>query len=226
MSSKTFEPLDVMRYALPNLSNIDTRLTASNPELITYLGGRGWGAYSPMWKRMPRIWKGALPDAEISKWWKTPWLVDGMKALRDHYQGHGRWYPLGQEVRVIGGIKFRSSARGVLFTKEQGAELHVINPRKSQTVELDTLGFLARVAYEEYAINDPNHPAIAVLDMGTKGRSKTRHMKMLRGPSIEMMGVEHFEFVMNSFLEALKIADVASYGSIKSVNAADFRVPK
>lgn len=226
MSSKTFEALDFMRFALPNVWEIDTRLTAANPELLSFLQGRGWGSYGPLWKRMPRIWKHALSDSEISSWWKTGWLIDGMKALRDEYKGEGNWYPISQEVRYVGGIKLRTSIRGVLFTQNYGPEVHVINPRKSQTIDNRALGFLARAAYEEYAIDDPNLPKVAVLDMGSKKRGKVRDIKMYRGEVVEMMPVEHFEYSVNAFLEALVIADRLSFQKVTPVQVGMLRLPR
>lgn len=209
---------------MPNIENIDVRQTATNPALVSYLTGRGWGSYGPLWKRMPRIWRGALSDAEIQSWWKTGWLIDGMQALRGVYSQQGSWYPLSQETRVVGGVRFRSSARGVLFTKEYGSEVHVINPRKSQWINTTEPGFLARAAYEEFAINDPNNPSIAVLDLGSVKKSKERRVKMFRREQVDMMPVEQFEYVMNSFFDALKIADPAAFSVAASIKASDFRI--
>jgi len=215
-----------MRFAIPNIWDINARQTASSPELLSFLGGRGWGSYGPLWKKMPRIWKGSLADAEIASWWKTAWLIDGMKALRDQYKVVGAWYPLSQDARWVGGVKLKTSARGVLFTPEHGPEVHVINPRKSQFIDRQALSFLARAAYEEHVIDDPNSPRVAVLDLGSKKRSKTRDVQMYRGDFVDMMSVEHFEYAVNAFFEALKLADAAQYGSISAVSVSEFRIPR
>jgi hypothetical protein len=224
MGQKTFEPLDLLRFSLPNVLEIDARKTAGNPEFLTYLTGKGWGSYGPLWKRMPRIWKGQLQDGEIEGWWKTTWLIDAMKALRDEYGISGNWYAFDQVARSVGGVKFKSSVRGALFTREFGPEVHVINPRKSQRLERTDLGFLARFAYEEYGRDDPNNPSVAVLDLGSKNRSKERHVSMYRGEAIEMITVEHFDYVINEFLQALRIADLTNYSSVSAVTANMFRI--
>ncbi|MGN7291289.1 hypothetical protein [Rhizobium sp. SAFR-030] len=224
MSVKTFEALDIMRFATPNVFDIDVMQTASNPEFLAYLGGRGWGSYRPVWTRMPRIWRAPLSDEEITSWWKTAWLIDGMKSLRDQYKAEGRWYPVSQDPRTVGGLRVKTSIRGILFTKDFGAELHVINPRKSQRVDVRHLGFLARAAYEELGVDDPNSPTVAVLDMGSKKRNKLRDMTMYRGDVIEMMDANHFLHAVNSFMDALKIASSVTYGDLRRVSASDFRV--
>jgi hypothetical protein len=206
MAEKVFETLDMVRFALPNVRNIDVLKTAKNPKLLDRLSSKGFGSYAPMWPRMREIWRGGIKEKELERCWKTKWRIEAMLLLAEQYSAEGRWYPLPQSPKNIMGMQLKSSARGILFTKAFGPEVHVINPRKDQVLTRDDLSFLARATYEEYCVDDPSNPKPVIIDLSSRDGSKKRFPVIYREDSYKMMSVNEFESIATRFFEAVAIA--------------------
>jgi hypothetical protein len=204
MVSKTFESLDIVRFAVPDVRNLDVGRTAVS--LRERLGGTGFMSYDPLWRRVSAVAARSVTDAEIEGWWKSSTLIEAMKVLRDQYADIGRWYHFPQTVRDVLGLSFKSSIRGISFSKTYGAEAHIINPRKGQVLTSDDLAFLARAAYEEHCIDDPNDPQPVVFDLSSRNGSKVRHPTIYRGLTPKMISVEEFESIIEKFFDAAVLA--------------------
>jgi hypothetical protein len=161
MATKYFEALDVPRFAVPNVLDLDPIRTSAN--IRERLAGKGFMSYDPLWTRMKKITSEPVSEADIEKWWNSKTLIYAMTTLNLGYGQEGSWYGFKRIPRDVLGVMMKPSVKGVLFRNGR-AEAHIINPRKGQILSEDDFRFLGRAAYEEHCRNDPNDPVPVVVD--------------------------------------------------------------
>lgn len=201
--AKTFEVLDVIRFASPNVRQIDPFHTSTL--IRERLSGKGFMDYRPLWSRMPSITARFVSDAEISMWWQKAALINAMHAINGSYRQAGSWYGFSRVQRNIFGVQMKPSVRGVLFRNDR-AEAHLINPRKGQILSENDFRFLARACYEEHCRNDPNDPIPFVVDTSEVKKGKGRIVRDRECTNSDMISVDEFESIMDLFFQSIQLA--------------------
>ena len=201
--NKVFNILDVPRFARPCLSEIDVIQTAQ--ELRIRLQTTGWMSYNPLWPRINFVKGKVVSEDVIKTWWKSESLIEAMMILKDEFAQSDPWYGFTENLRDISGILFKPTVKGIRVRPERFEAL-VINPRKGQPIDDYDARFLARAAYEEHCIDDPNNPEPVIIDLSKPKFSKVRLRRRFTNMRERMISIEEFEQILGTFFEAAQIA--------------------
>jgi hypothetical protein len=210
---KYYELLDIPKFALPDVSAIQARPTATN--LIERLTGGGFMSYSKIWPRLDIAVKGLATDqyirTEFSAYkdeWKNRAIQDAVYLLRDFLARRGNWYRTPNNRQHVLGCWFKNSIKG--FWASDGKVYAVlINCRKRQPLNWEDIRFLARGIYELYCIDDPNDPIPLIIDLALHSTDVKRKARIYEVPITEAIPIEGFEHSMREFLVASSMAGIS-----------------
>jgi hypothetical protein len=210
---KLFELLDFVKFAVPNVLNLDAARTA--PNLVQRASSGGFMSYGPIWSRMDPLVRGLATDSFIESQfsayaddWKNKSIKDAYRVLGEYFGGRGTWYPGPTINRYVLGFWFKPSIRGIWF--HQGRPYAVlINPRKGQPLSRDDVRFLGRGIYELHCIDDPNNPVPLLVDLSKHREDPRRKCRTYEVPPDEAVSLEAFEHSVREFLVALNFAGIS-----------------
>jgi hypothetical protein len=210
---KYFELLDVPKFAVPDVLNLQASLTSFN--LADRVYGSGFMSYGQIWPLFDVMVRGLATDEFIESAftayedeWKNKAIQNAYRLLRDHFGGKGTWYRLPNVRTYVLGFWFKTSIKG--FWVHDGKVYAVlINARKTQPLTWNDVRFLARGAYELHCIDDPNNPIPLIIDLGEHEEDKERKARIYEVPATQAISLEEFESAIREFLVALNLAGIS-----------------